>query len=358
MKKEVKFLLGKANDSLIISIEIFNRPWDRGRIESFLILFDHSFELLLKAAILHKRGLITKKGRNETIGFDQCIRSAIGYNIMKEEQALILQTINGLRDAAQHYILDISEQHLYIQSQAGFTLYCDILKNVFKMDITKELPKRVLPISTTPPLDIEALFKSEIEDVRKLLAPNKRRRTEALNRLRSLVVFESALKGDTLQPSNSQLNELAEKIKNNESWDSMFPNVASINFIPGGTDYNFALRITKKEGIPIHIVPEGTPDATVVAIKRVNELDYYNLSHTQLAKKVRLTSPKLTALVRFLKLKEDEKCFKEIKIGESKFGRYSQEAIHVIVEKLPKIDIEEVWSKCRPKKRYFDSYQE
>lgn len=333
---------------MIISIEIFNRPWDRGRIESFLILFDHSFELLLKAAILHKGGKLTRKGKNETIGFDQCIRSAIGYNIIEEEQALILQTINGLRDAAQHYILEISEQHLYIQSQAGFTLYCDILKSVFQKDISKELPKRVLPISTTPPLDIETLFRNEIEEVKKLLGPKKRRKTEAINRLRSLIVFESALKGDTLQPSDNQLNELAEKIRENESWDTIFPNVASINFVSEGAEYNFSLRITKKEGIPTYVVPEGTPGAAVVAIRRVNELDYYNLSHNKLAKKVGLTSPKLTALVRYLKMKDDQKYFKEITIDKSKFGRYSQEAIHFIIEKMPTIDMNKVWNEFKP----------
>jgi hypothetical protein len=30
MKKEVKILLGKSIDSLVLSVEHFNRPWDRG----------------------------------------------------------------------------------------------------------------------------------------------------------------------------------------------------------------------------------------------------------------------------------------------------------------------------------------
>ena len=67
MKKEARLLLEKAIDSLILSIEYFNRPWDKGRIETVLILLDHSFELLLKAAILHKGGKIRKKRENQTI---------------------------------------------------------------------------------------------------------------------------------------------------------------------------------------------------------------------------------------------------------------------------------------------------
>ena len=116
------------------------------------------------------------------------------------------------------------------------------------------------------------------------------------------------------------------------------------------------MRITKKEGIPVHLVPEGTPGAEVIAIKRVNELDFYNLSHTQLAENVGLTSPKTTAVVRYLKLKENDKYFKEIKIGKSKFGRYSQEAIHKIKEKLPKIDIDEMWQKYGYKRKNINNH--
>jgi hypothetical protein len=39
----------------------------------------------------------------------------------------------------------------------------------------------------------------------------------------------------------------------------------------------------------------GTPDAAVVAVERVNELDFYRLGAKQLAKKVNLTMPKAIA---------------------------------------------------------------
>jgi hypothetical protein len=347
MKKETKLLLEKAIDSLILSIEHFNGPWDRGRVEAVLILLDHSFELLLKAAILHKGGKIRKKRENQTIGFEDCVRAALPYKIITEEQALTLRTINSLRDAAQHYLVELSEQHLYLQSQTGLTLFRDILGDIFQKDLAEELPKRVLPLSTTPPLDIAALFENELEEIRKLLLPKTRHRTEAIAKLRGLAIFDGAVRGETLQPSQSNLNKLADQVKQQKEWQEIFPGAASINLTSDGTGYNLSVRITKKEGIPVHLVPEGTPEATVVAIKRVNELDFYNLSHTQLAKNVGLTSPKTTALVRYLKLKEDNKYFKQITIGKSKFGRYSQEAIHKIKEELPKIDIDEIWQEYR-----------
>jgi hypothetical protein len=112
MKREAKLLLEKACDALVLSIELFNRPHDRGRLSSTLIQLDHGFEMLMKAAILHRGGRIREKRAKETIGFDACVRRSLSDGKIKylsEEQALVLQTINGLRDAAQHHLLDISE---------------------------------------------------------------------------------------------------------------------------------------------------------------------------------------------------------------------------------------------------------
>ena len=254
-----------------------------------------------------------------------------------------------MRDAAQHYIVELSEQHLYLQSQAGLTLFKDVLKEIFQKDIAKELPNRVLPLSTTPPRDIAALFENEVDEIRKLLLPKTRRKVEVIVKLRGLAIFDGAIRGEKLQPSQSYLNKLADHVKQNKNWQEIFPGAASVNLTSDGTGYNLSLRITKKEGIPVQLVPEGTPGATVVAIKRVNELDFYNLSHTQLAENVGLTSPKASVIVRHLKLKEDIKYCKQITIGKSKFDRYSQEAINKIKEELPKINIEELWQKHRPR---------
>lgn len=137
MKKEVKMLLEKATDSLILSIELFNRPQEQCRHTGALILLDHSFEMILKAAIIHRNGKIRDKRNNKnTIGFDACLRIAVSNGNIKfltEEQALVAQAINGLRDAAQHYILQISEQQLYVHMQSGVTLFSDILNPLVEL---------------------------------------------------------------------------------------------------------------------------------------------------------------------------------------------------------------------------------
>ena len=216
MKREARLLLTKACDSLLLSIEFFNRPHEVGRVSSTLILLDHAFEMLLKAGILHRGGCIREKRANETIGVKSCIRRALSDGTIKfitEEQALTLQNINDLRDAAQHHLLDISENQLYMHAQAGLTLFRDLLKQVFNRDICDLLPNRVLPLTTSVPMNLEMLFDSETSEIVKLLQPGARKRLEAQARLRPLAILDTSMQGKEGQPNTGRLNRIGKELK-------------------------------------------------------------------------------------------------------------------------------------------------
>lgn len=350
MKKEIKHLYRKALDSLTIGIELFNRPNDTGRVHGVLIMLDHAFEMLLKASILEKGGKIFEKGSKESCGFNACVRKAFSDNSIKfleGDEVLTLQSINGLRDAAQHYTLVMSEQHLYFHAQSALTLFRDIVNRVFNTDLVTELPERVLPVSTIPPTDITAFFSNEINEVKKLLEPTKRKKIDAVERIRSLAIMENAVQGKDNQPSNNDLNKMLSNLKKGFTLSQIFPGVATLNFTTKGYGPSLDLRISRKEGIPIQVVPEGTPGVAVVALKRVNELDYYNLGRDQVAKKVGLTGPKTTAIINHINLKEDSESFKRIAIGKVTFDRYSPKAIVKIKEILKNKPIEEIWDEYR-----------
>ena len=350
MKREAKILLKKAADSLIVSIDSFNCPWDTGRIENFLIMLDHSFEMLLKAAIVHRDGRIKERKGIHTIGFDACIRKALSdakIKFLKEEQALTLQAVNNLRDAAQHYYLEISEEHLYLHAQSGVTLFRDILAGVFNRNLSDELPSRVLPISTKLPTDLITLFTSEVEEIKRLLQPGKRRKTEALGKLRSLAIVENALNGDVTLPSDAELRKLERRIRSGESASTIFSGVASIHLVAEGDGPSLSIRISKREGVPVRLVPKGTPGASVVAVKRVDELGFYNLGFTDLCHHVGLTNNKTTAFIWYLKIKGNPEFHKQIVIGKSKFDRYSLKAIEVIKNALKEIDADDCWEKWK-----------
>jgi hypothetical protein len=354
MKREAKLLLDKACDSLLLSIEFFNRPHDLGRVTLTLILLDHAFEMLLKASIVQRGGRIREKRANETIGYDTCVRKALSdgnIKFLNDDQALTLQTINALRDAAQHHLLDISENQLYIHAQAGLTLFRDILKNVFVRELYDMLPQRVLPVSTSAPTDLVMLFDFEVDEIVKLLHPGSRRKLLAYTKLRPLMILDASLKGEKGQPSPRNIERIGKKLASGKSWQELFPGVAAVQISTEGSGVNFSLRLTKKEGIPVQLVPEGTPGASVVGVKRVNELDYYSLSLNQLAHLVRLTPPKTTAMVRYLQIEEDTNYFKPILMGKSLYKRYSQKAKEHIDEALGTISVEDVWKMHRPRQK-------
>lgn len=211
------------------------------------------------------------------------------------------------------------------------------------MKLRDQLPERVLPLSTTPPTDITTMFDSEVEEIKRLLQPGKRRKVEATAKMRALEIMESAIQGENTQPSQTQLQKVAKTLRGGANWEDIWPGVASLNLTTEGHGPSLDLRITKKEGVAVQVVPEGTFGAAVVGVKRVNELDFYNLSHKQLAEKVNLTQPRTTAAVRYLELKSDLDCFKQVAIGKSKFDRYSQKAVTSIKETLRAKSIDEIW---------------
>ena len=350
MKREPKLLLAKACDSLVLSIELFNRPNDRGRVSSTLIQLDHAFEMLLKAAILHRGGRIRENGARETIGFDACVRRALSDGRIKfvsDEQALVLQTINGLRDAAQHHLLDISEGQLYVHVQSGVTLFRDLLKSVFVQELVTHLPTRVLPVSTSPPTTLATLFESEVDEIKKLLRPGKRRQIEAMARLRPLAILDATIQGEKGQPSDADLRRIGKEVVSGKSWTDAFKGASAVEIAAAGAGPSLSLRLSKKAGIPIQLVAEGTSGASVVAVKRVNELDYYSLGAKQLAEKLGLSMPRALAVVDHCGVRRKSECYKEFKLGSQLHKRYSPKALEVIRESLTTESVDSIWQRRR-----------
>ena len=147
------------------------------------------------------------------------------------------------------------------------------------------------------------------------------------------------------------MKSLISKLRKGSTWNQIFPGASTINFTSIGYGPTLDLRISKsEEGIPFTPVPEGTPGAAIVAIKRVNELEYYNLGRNQIAKKLNISGPKTTAAIKYFNIKEDIECFKQIKINKTKFDRYSQKTLEKLKDKLKNESIDTVWKDYRKTK--------
>jgi hypothetical protein len=191
------------------------------------------------------------------------------------------------------------------------------------------------------------LFESEIKEVAKLLKPGRRRRTEALARIRPLAILDATIRGEKLQPSDRELANVATDVHKNKSWDQIFVGAASISFSLEHDGPNISLRIVKKEGIPIQLVPEGTPESSVVAIRRVDELGFYCFGAKQLAAKIGLSGPKTSALIWHLNLANGPDYSKEFIIGKSKFRRYSQKAVNRLLDAKQTQNLDSIWHAYR-----------
>ena len=342
MKREARVLHEKSVDSLFLAIEHFNRPTDRGRVEAVLILLDRAFELFLKGAILHRGGRIRDKHAKETIGFEKAVRKCMSEEPVKflaDEEALTVQMLNSLRDAAQHYILDLSEQHLYLHCQSGVTLYASLQERVFGIKLSDQLPARVLPVTTAPPKSLEALIEVEFAEVKALLRPGNRKSLQARAKLRGLAILEASLTGQRTQPTEGDLNHVIRGVRKGTTWSDIFPGIASLDLKTEGTGLNVSVHLVKKAGEAVQLVPEGTPGATVIAVRKVDKLGFYNLGLKSLAEKLNLSRYRVLALVRFLKIQETQDYYDEFVIDSQRFKRYSEKAVEFITAQIPNIDV-------------------
>jgi len=71
------------------------------------------------------------------------------------------------------------------------TLFDELLSEIFNETLADHLPSRMLPISTMPPGGIELLIDREFNAIKELLRPNRRHRSEARGKIRTLLAMEA-----------------------------------------------------------------------------------------------------------------------------------------------------------------------
>jgi hypothetical protein len=98
---------------------------------------------------------------------------------------------------------------LYLHAQAGLTLFRDIYRVITEPELYDALPKRVLPLSTTPPTGLTTIFDNLTQENQRLLQPKTRQVIEASAKLLSLAILDSSLRGEKLQPTDGNLQKLA-----------------------------------------------------------------------------------------------------------------------------------------------------
>ena len=360
MRREVRLLKQKAIDSLVLGIELFNRPREDSRVEGVLIHADRAFELLLKSVIRHRGGAIREPGDPNTIGFRACVNKCLSDAALKclnNDQAITLHALNGWRGAAQHYIVIVSEQQLYLACQAAVTLFNDLLGAVFGESLRDYVPDRVLPVSTSPPRDLDLFLDDDMSAIKTLLRPGSRQMDVARARLRPIAILEGATLAREVPPSDEELDRLLGDLRVGRAWREVFPGVAHLQLATEGSGLTYSLRLSKSEGFPVKLVNEAESEGNVVAVRKVSELGFYSLGFADVASHLAdlVTRNKLLAVIEHLKLQEDEDCFKVLVVGHLPHKLYSQEALKRLRAELSSLDIDAIWDaavRARRERRY------
>lgn len=350
---DVQPLADRGVASLLLAIELFNRPIDRGRIEAVLILLHHSFEMLLKASIVAATGKPCVNAKGYSHSFDQCLKLAQeDMKFLTVDQRRFLSMLDNLRDAATHYYLTVSEDLLYLFAQGSFSLYRELMQAVLGADLRDHIPQRVLPIFCRPPKNIQQLIADEFEGLRAAVRDGTISREAAIAAITPLVAF--AIGGGELprRLATADIEKAIQRLESGDDWQVVFPEVARLSVEAEEGDLGFAVRIVRGnvDATPVRVIREheGVPEGFIVG-KEVNILDKFTMGLAQIAGKLSLSMPRTLELARKYKVHEDDQAFREIRVGRSRFRRYSLRALEILAPHAAEAD--QVWEESKAIRR-------
>jgi Domain of unknown function (DUF3644) len=328
MKRKTRKLIDRARESLIVGVEVFNRPSDIGRAEGVLLMMNHAFEMLFKAVVFEKTGRIRAKREKYNYGFEKCLAICqTQINVLDDNEALSLKNLNGFRDAAAHDLVEISEGLLYAHTQQAVLIFGAVLKRAFNKDLAKWLPRRILPLTSSLPTEITAIVDQDMTAISGMLSRGRRREDDAEARLRPYQVMEKNIResqgGTSKVPTSEQL---VQKLKKGD-WKTALPMVAGL-VQPDTGGIPISLNVTKKTGFPVKIDPNAS---AAIAFKYAGDEDRYPNLTGELAGKLEIKPWQVVQLAKLFKMKGNADFHKASKISKASFvQRYSEKARQVM----------------------------
>jgi len=348
LKKNVAPLLSRAVESLTLAVELFNRPSEIARTHAVLILLQHSFEMLLKAAILQRTGRIHDRDEKYTYGFDRCLLiTNEELKLLTSDERSTLSILDAQRDQAAHYYSEVSEDLLYVHAQSGVTLFDRLLKDLFGQSLAGRMSNRILPISSRPPTDLVALFETELAEVDKLLEGSKRQGAKAIARLRSVLAFVTGARESGERVSQHELAAAVKKRRKGKEWAVILPEVAQLKLATDGSGIPLSMRLTKDAPIAVRVAKAGEEVVGTLVKQEINLWDVFTMSRDDLAQKLGLSGPRTHALIYELKLQDDPSCYRELRKKSQLYKGYSKKALDLLRAAKDSVDLNEVWLRHR-----------
>ena len=289
------------------------------------------------------------KEKGTSIGIEKALNIAQSKGWMSASQAGAIRVVAALRDQAQHWMIVVPEDALYINARALITVLDEILTAHFQDTIADNLPVRVLPLSTQPLPDFLMLVNREYAQIRDLLAPGRRARDEARGRITALLAMEAHV-SEEVAVSKRDLDRIEEAIKDDTPVEQVFPRLMTLATNIEGDGPTIRVRITRAADAPAVRFVSGDDPEGAAAIRDVDLQKKYHWSPSALAEKLGLTIKKAKAVRDFLRIDEDQANVMVFEFGSQKHPRYSDNALRVLREAITPELVEEAWQ-ARPRGR-------
>lgn len=151
MKRLSRQLIEKSQEAFLLSLEIYNKPTIKYRIESFSVFFCNAWELLLKAYILERtkqeKSIFYPKERNKprkSIALRDAVKKVFPNE--KDPVRKNIENIADLRDSATHLIIKELEAVYVGLFQAGVLNYVETLKSWFGIKVVDKISPAMLSL--------------------------------------------------------------------------------------------------------------------------------------------------------------------------------------------------------------------
>ncbi len=342
LKREAKTLKAKAIASLKRGLEAFNNHDDDGRPETVLLMLQHASEMLTKALLVQKGLDVFDKEKGTSIGIEKALNLAHSQGWLSAAQAGSIRVIDAMRDQAQHWMIVVPEDALYINARALITTLDELLIAHFQDTLADNLPLRVLPLSTQPFPDFLMLVNREFMQIRDLLAPGRRARDEARGRITALLAMEAHV-SEEVAVSKRDLDRIEEAIRADTPVEQVFPRLLTLASNVEGEGPTIRVRITKSADAPAIRYVSGDDPEGAAAIREVDLQKKYHWSPSSLAEKLGLSASKAKAVRDFLGIDQDPANVMVFEFGSQKHPRYSDNALRVLREAITPELVEQAW---------------
>jgi hypothetical protein len=194
-----------------------------------------------------------------------------------------------VRDQAQHWMIVVAEDALYINARTLITTIDELLQEHFEDTLADNLPLRVLPLSTQPIPDFDLLINREYDQICELLAPKKRARDEARGRISSLLAMEAHV-SDDVSVSERDIDRIEKAIRAKTPVEQVFPRLMTLATNVVGEGPTVKVRIVKNQDAPAIRYVSGDDPAAAAAIREVDLQKKYHLSPQVVADKLGLST--------------------------------------------------------------------